>query len=150
MTQGIQQKMTPLEVEIAEAIKKIAEAIKSGDIKITEAENRFKDLSLADPGLEGGEALEKAEALDQIEQELKALRESRELLVALIAKTKDRCGTSNTNIRVSDNGEILVGVNDAGGKYADARVVINNVEATSGGKCIVGIVEGTSFDDFFN
>lgn len=149
MTQGIEQKMTPLEVEIAEAIKKIAEAIRSGDIKITEAENRFKVLSLAGPGPKGGEALDKANALDQIEQELKALRESRELFVALLAKTKDRCGISNTNIRVSDNGEILVGGNHAGGN-ADARVVINNVEATSGGKCIVGIVEGISLDDFFN
>lgn len=139
MTQGIQKKMTTSKVEIAEAIK-------CGDIRITKAENRFKDLSHADPGRDGGEASEKARALDQIEEELKALRESRE---ALLAKIKDQCGISVTNIRVGGKGEILAGVNHAGGKCADAHVIIDNVEATSGGKGIVGVFEGKSFDDFF-
>lgn len=139
--QVIQNKMTTSEVEIAEAIK-------CGDIRITEAENRLKDVSHADPGREGGEASDKAKALDQIERELKAMRESRKLLVALLANTNNQCGTSITNIRVGGKGEILAGVNHAGGKCA-AHVVINNVEATSGGKCIVGVFEGKSFDDFF-
>lgn len=142
MTQGIQEKMTTSKIEIAEAIK-------CGDIRITEAENRFKDVSHADPGRDGGEASEKARALDQIEAELKALRESRELLVALLANIEDRCGISITNIRVGGKGEILAGVNHAGGKCADPHVVIDNVESTSGGEGIVGVFEGKSFDDFF-
>ena len=142
MTQGIQEKMTTSKVEIAEAIK-------CGDIRITEAENRFKDVSHADPGRDSGEASEKARALDQIEEELKALRESRELLVALLANIEDRCGISITNIRVVGKGEILAGVNHAGGKRVDAHVVIDNVESTSGGKGNVGVFEGKSFDDFF-
>lgn len=139
MTTEIRKKMTKSEFEIAAAIRSV-------DIQIMEVEKRFKDVSFADPGREGDEALEKTGALEQIEEERKALKESRQLLEALIAKTKDQSGPNITNIRVSDKGEVLAGVNS---KYADARVVIDNVEATSGGKGIVGIHEGVSLNDFF-
>lgn len=142
MTKEIREKVTKSEVEIVAAIK-------SSDIQMTEVENRFKEVSLADPGQEGDQATEKTGALAQIKEEQKALRESRELLKALLAKTKDRSGVSVTNIRMSGEGKVVAGVINTGGKYADAQVVIDNVEANSGGQGITGIVEGLSLNDFF-
>lgn len=142
MTTEIREKVTKSEVEIVAAIK-------SSDIQIMEVENSLKQVSLADPGQEGDEATEKTGALKQIKEEQKALSESRELLEALLAKTKDRSGISVTNIRMSDQGKVLAGVINTGGKYTDAHVVIDNVEANSGGQAITGIVEGLTYSDFF-
>lgn len=138
MTRDIQRKITTLEFEIAAAIR-------TRDIQITEVEHRLKDVSLVDPGQEGDEQVG---ALEQIGEEQKALRESRELLEALLAKDKDR-GISVKNIRISDNGKLATGLINTGGKYVDARVSIDDVEAKSGGKGIAGIVDGVSLDDFF-
>lgn len=147
MTQGIRNRMVTSEVDIAEAIKNVAIIIKGCDKKITEIENRYKDVLLADPGQEIG--LKKAGALEQIKEELKGLRESREFLMAHLAKTKNRSAISITNFSVSDNGKILAGVKDAGGKYANARVVIDNIEARSNSSCMVGIFDGVPINDFF-
>lgn len=142
VTTEIRKQLTKSEIELAAAIK-------SRDIQITEVEKRLEDVSLADPSQQGDEASEKAGAVQQIEEEEKALRESRELLQVLLAKSKDQSGISVTNIRMSDKGQVVAGLVNAKGKHANARVVIDNVEVTSGGKAIIGIAEDLSLDNFF-
>lgn len=142
MTKEIQDKITTSEVAIAAAIK-------SREIDITEIENRFEAVSLADPGQDNVEVMERDGALKQIEEERKALNESRELLEALLAETKDRSGISITNIRMSHDGKVNAGLINTKGKYVNARINIDNVEATTGGKGIVGIAEGVSLDNFW-
>lgn len=143
MTKEIQEKITASEVAIAAAIK-------SREIDITEIENRFEAVSLADPGQDNVEVMERDGALKQIEKERKALSESRELLAALLAETENRSGISITNIRMSDGGKVNAGLINTEGKYVNAHVHIDNVEATKGGKGIVGIVEGVSLDNFWS
>lgn len=148
MTTEIRQQITTTELQIAAAIK-----VSEG--QLTEVEKMLTDVSLkvAGSGGGGGEAAatdDKSEALKQIAEERKGLSESRKILEALLAKTKDISGISVTNIKMSDDGQILAGLVNTGGKYVDARVTIDNVTATSGGQGVAGIVDGLDLNAFFN
>ncbi|KFY96082.1 hypothetical protein V498_02916, partial [Pseudogymnoascus sp. VKM F-4517 (FW-2822)] len=46
-----------------------------------------------------------------------------------------RCD-AGTNVRMSEGGRVVAGLVNTQGKYSDAHLVIDTVEATSGGKCI--------------
>lgn len=140
---------TEIRKQITASEFQIAAASKVRDENLAEVEKRLKNVSLKDAGQESGEATDKSEALKQIEEERKALSKSRKLLGDLLAKTKERSGISVTNIRLSTDGQVLTGLVNPGGNYADARIVIDNVEATSGGQGIAGIVEGLDLKDFF-
>lgn len=140
---------TEIRKQITTSEFQLAAAIKVRDEQLIEVEKRLKDVSLKDAGQESDEAEDKSEALNQIEDEREALSESRKLLEALLAKTKERSGISVTNIRLSTDGQVLAGLVNPGGNYADARIVVDNVEATSGGQGIAGIVEGLDLKDFF-
>jgi hypothetical protein len=128
----------------------IAGAIVARDKQIMEVKDRFQEVSIAAPTQEGDEAAEeKAEALKQINEERAALNASRNLLEGLLSKTQARTGISVTNVRMSEGGQVLSGLVNTQGKYANSNVTIDNIEATSGGKGIAGIVEGINLDNFF-
>lgn len=144
ITTEIQKQITTSEVQIATAIK-------SSQGQMTEVEQRFREVSLKDDagGQESGEARDKSNALQQIEEERKELRESRKVLEALLAKTKERSEIRVTNINMSGGGQVVAGLVNAGGRYTDARITVDNVTATSDGRGIAGIVEGLDLKDFF-
>jgi hypothetical protein len=128
----------------------IAGAIVARDKQIMEVKDRFQEVSIAAPTREGDEAAEeKAEALKQINEERAALNASRNLLEGLLSKTQARTGISVTNVRMSEGGQVLSGLVNTQGKYTNSNVTIDNIEATSGGKGIAGIVEGINLDNFF-
>lgn len=117
---------------------------------MAEVEKRLTEVSLKDAGQEKSEAaIDKSEAVKQIEEERMALSNSRKVLEVLLAKIKERSGISVTNVRLSTDGQFLAGLVNTGGKYSDARVNVHDVEATSGGQGIAGIVEGLDLKDFF-
>ena len=129
----------------------IIEAITAKDKQIVEIGNRLQELSTADPAQEGREAeKDKAEALQDTDQERAALKASRKVLEGLLSKVQERTGITITNIRMSENGQVLSGLINTQGKYANSTITIDNVEATTGGKVIAGIVEGVNLDNFFN
>lgn len=144
ITTEIQKQITTSEVQIATAIK-------SSQGQMTEVEKRFREVSLKNDagGQESGVARDKSDALQQIEEERKGLSEAREVLEALLAKTKDRSEIRVTNISMSEGGRVVAGLVNAGGKYTDARINVDNVTATSQGQGIAGIVEGLDLKDFF-
>lgn len=143
MTAGIREEITKSEIGLAVAIK-------STDTQITEVEKRLEAVSLRDPDQESDEASEKARAVQQIEEEKKALRESRELLKVLLAKTEEKSRVSVKKVDMSDGGKVLAGLVNTQGKYADAHVVIEDVKATNKGQGVLGIVEGLNLNNFFN
>jgi hypothetical protein len=127
----------------------IAGAVVARDKQIMEVENRLQEVSIADPQ-EGDEApREKAEVLKQINEERAALNAARNVLEGLLSKTRERTRISVTNIRMSEGGQVLSGLINTQGKYTNSHVTIDNIEATSGGKGIAGIVEGINLDNFF-
>ena len=145
MTTEIRKQITTTELEIAAAIK-----VSEG--QLTEVEKRLTDVSLKHAGgQESGDAAsaDKIEALKQIEDERKELIESRKVLETLLAKTKEKSGISVTNIHMSENGRVLAGLINTGGKFVDASVNIDNVTARSGGQGVAGIVEGLDLNAFF-
>jgi hypothetical protein len=128
----------------------IAGAIVTGDKQMMEVENRLQEVSIADPTQEGDEAAEeKAKVFQQINEERAALSASRKVLEGLLSKTQERTGISITNVRTSGGGQVLSGLINTQGKYTNSNVTIDNIEATSGGKGVAGIVEGVNLDDFF-
>lgn len=140
-----------LKVTIEEQGGEITAAIATINLQMTEVEKRFQDVSIADPTQERDGAEEKAGLLKQIGEEREALDESRKLFVELLAKTEQRTGVSVTNYRVKDKGSgLLAGLINTQNKYANANVNIDNVEASSGGKGIVGIAENVRLDNFFD
>jgi hypothetical protein len=50
---------------------------------------------------------------------------------------------------MSESDRVLSGLINTQGKYANSTITTNNVEATTGGKGIAGIVEGVNLDNFF-
>lgn len=123
---------------------------------MTEIEKRLTDVLLKDASSGGGDDAsdvkardDKSDALRQIEGERKELSESRKLLEALLAKTKDRSKIIIKNVNMRDGGRVVAGLINADGKYADARINIDNVEATSSGQGVVGIVQGIDLNAFF-
>lgn len=140
---------TEIRNQISTSEVQIAAAIKVSDGRMAEIEKRLTEVSLKDAGQESGEATDKSEAVKQIEEEGKALSQSRKILEALLAKTKERSGIIVKNVHLSDDGQFLAGLVNAEGNYSDARIDIHNVVATSGGQGIAGIVEGLDLKDFF-
>lgn len=142
-TTEIRKQLTASEIQITAAIKSI-------EAQKTESEKRLTHVSLQDAGDENSErSRDKSDALRQIEEERKELSESRKVLEALSAKTKDKSNVSVTNIRMSDSGKVLAGMVNTQGRYTDARINIDNVTATTGGRAITGIVENLNITDFF-
>ena len=74
---------------------------------------------------------------------------SYKVLEGLLTKTQERTGISITNVRMRGGGQVLSGLINTQGKYTNSNVAIDNIEATSSGKGIAGIVEGVNLDDFF-
>jgi hypothetical protein len=129
----------------------IAGAIVTREKQIMKVKNRLQEVSIADPTQEGDEAAdEKVEVLKQIREERAALNASRNVLEGLLSKTQERTGISITNVRMSGGGQVLSGLVNTQGKYTNSNVTIDNIEATSGGKGVAGIVEGVNLDNFFN
>lgn len=122
-------------------------AIAARDIQIMELQHRTRELLAADTASDLGR--DKAELLDQINQQLTALAASRKVLEGLISKSRERTLVKVTNVRMSEGGRVVAGLVNTQGKYSDAHLVIDTVEATSGGKCIAGIAEGVNLDSFF-
>lgn len=128
----------------------IAGAVVARDKQMMDVENRLQEVSIADPTQEGDEAAEeKAKVFQQINEERAALNASRKVLEGLLSKTQERTGISITNVRMSRGGQVLSGLINTQGKYTNSNVTIDNIEATSGGKGVAGIVEGVNLDNFF-
>jgi hypothetical protein len=87
--------------------------------------------------------------LQEIKEERTALETSRKVLEGLLLKTQERTGISITNVRTSEGGRAVTGLINTQGKYANANVIIEGVEATKDGKIISGIAEGVNMDNFF-
>lgn len=117
---------------------------------MAEVEKRLSEVSLKDAGQEKGEeATDKSEAVKQIEGERTALSESRKVLETLLTKTKERSGISVTKVRLDTDGQFIAGLFNTGGKHSDARIDVNDIQASSGGQGIAGIVEGLDLNNFF-
>lgn len=128
----------------------IVEAIAATDKQIVEIGNRLRRLSISDPAEEDHEAAEdRAEAFKDIDEERAALKASRKVLEGLLSKTQERTGITITNVRISKGGRLLSGLVNTQGKYANSTITIDNVEATTGGTGVAGIVEGINLDNFF-
>ena len=50
---------------------------------------------------------------------------------------------------MSKGGQVVAGLVNTEGKYTDARINIDNVTATTGGRGMAGVVEGLDLKDFF-
>lgn len=142
MTAGVRKEITESEIELAVAIE-------SKNTQITEVEKRLEAMSLRDHDQEGDEPSEKARAIEQIEEEKKALKESRELFKVLLAETEPKSKVRVTKIVMSGGGKVSAGLVNTEGKYADVDVEVKDVTATDKGQGAVGIVEGLNLSDFF-
>lgn len=142
ITEEIKRTISTKETEIAEAIV-------ATDKQMVETGNRLQQLSIADPAQEDQSGNDRVETLRDITQERAALEASRKVLGELLSKTQERTGITITNVRISKGGQVLSGLINTQGKYSDSTITIDNVEATTGGKGVVGIVEGVDLDNFF-
>jgi hypothetical protein len=78
-------------------------AIVAQDKQLAEVNNRLQEISVVDPTRGAGEAAqEKAEVLEQINEERAALNACRKVLEGLLSKTQERTGISVTNVRMSE------------------------------------------------
>jgi hypothetical protein len=127
----------------------IAGTIEAKDKQMMEVENRLQEVSTANFQKSYEAAEEKAEVLKQIKEERAALNASRNLLEGLLSNTQKQTGIRVTNVRMSGGGKVLSGLVNTQEKYTNSNVIIDNIEATSGGTGIAGIVEGINLDNFF-
>lgn len=127
----------------------IAGTIVAKDKQMMEVKNRLQEVSIANAQKSDEAAEEKAEVLKQINKERAALNASRNLLEGLLSNTQERTGIRVTNVRMSEGGQVMSGLVNTQGKYTNSNITIDNIEATSGGKGIAGIVEGVNLDNFF-
>lgn len=125
----------------------MAAAIAAIDVQIMELQHRTRELLAVDTASDLGR--DKAELLDQINQQLTALAASRKVVEGLVSKSRERTFVKVTNARMSKGGRVVAGLVNTQGKYSNAHLVIDTVEVTSGGKCIAGIAEGVNLDGFF-
>lgn len=141
MTEKLKETIVARELEITAAM-----AIR--DDQIAEVSRRVGEVSIAEPALRGDEARERDEVLKQLTEEREALSESRKLLEGLLAKTKERSGITITNVRVSGEGsKSVAGVVNTS---ADGKtLLLDNIDISSGGKSMAGILHGVSLDNFF-
>jgi hypothetical protein len=128
----------------------ISGAIDTIDNSIIGIGERLKEASLTDP-TEGSseEANNKSKLLQEINEERTALEASRKVLEGLLSKTQERTGISITNVRTSEGGRAVTGLINTQGRYANANIIIKDVEATKDGKIIAGIAEGVNMNNFF-
>lgn len=94
----------------------MAAAIAARDVQIMELQHRTRELLAADTPSDLGR--DKAELLDQINQQLTALAASRKVLEGLISKSRERTLVKVTNVRMSEGGRVVAGlVNTDWGVY---------------------------------
>jgi predicted mannosyl-3-phosphoglycerate phosphatase (HAD superfamily) len=120
------------------------------DNRIVGIGNRLQEASIANPVEEiNEEADDKSRVLQEINEERAALEASRKVLEGLLSKTQERTGITITNVRTSEGGRAATGLINTQGKYANANITIDNIEATKDGKVIAGIADGVNLDNFF-
>ncbi|KFY67050.1 hypothetical protein V496_01796 [Pseudogymnoascus sp. VKM F-4515 (FW-2607)] len=88
--------------------KGMAAAIAARDVQIMELQHRTRELLVADTPSDLGR--DKAELLDQINQQLTALAASRKVLEGLISKSRERTLVKVTNVRMSEGGRVVAGL----------------------------------------
>ena len=128
----------------------ISGAIAAMDNRIVGIRNKLQEASIASPIEEiNEEADDKSRVLQEINEERAALEASRKVLKGLLSKSQERTGITITNVRMSEGGMAATGLINTQGKYANANITIDNIEATKNGKVIAGIAEGVNLDNFF-
>jgi hypothetical protein len=91
-----------------------------------------------------------SEVVEQLENQRAALDASRKLLEDLRSETHHmRTGQRITKVEMSDGGKLLVGLINVDNSDGEIRQEIHDVKATTGGKGVVGRIQGFDVNAFF-
>lgn len=131
---------------------KLTEALVATDKQAAEVEMKLKELSLRDTGQVGKQITDdSADVVEELKEEHAAIHVCRKVLEGLFSDTHHvRTGQRIRNVDVSDGGQLLVGLINTQGKYAQVAQDISDIRAKNGGKGIVGVAEGIDVTAFFS
>ncbi|KAJ5907617.1 hypothetical protein N7495_000299 [Penicillium taxi] len=93
----------------------------------------------------------RTQAIEQLEDQLAELDDSRRLLEELLSKTHEvHTGLTISKIDMSDGGKLLVGLINYDQAHGDIHLDVHDVKATNNGKGVVGAIKGLDVNAFFN
>ncbi|KAJ5612646.1 hypothetical protein N7510_005840 [Penicillium lagena] len=139
ITDAIQRGLQEREIAISQDITEL-------DRQNEERETTLQEITAARPMDNNNN--DPSDVVEQLEDQRVALRASRTLLEDLLSDIR-RTGQRITKVEMNDGGKLLVGLINVDAGDGEIRQEIHNVKATTGGKGVVGKIQGFDVNAFF-